>query len=48
MMNRNKRGLSLDLISEAGKAILVQLLKDADCVIENFRHYPWERAWSVL
>jgi len=43
MMNRNKRGLSLDLKSEAGKAILVQLLKDADCVIENFRHDTMER-----
>lgn len=43
MMNRNKRGLSLDLKSEAGKQVLVDLLKDADCVIENFRHDTMER-----
>lgn len=38
MMNRNKRGLALDLKSEAGRAVLKQLLAEADCVIENFRH----------
>jgi crotonobetainyl-CoA:carnitine CoA-transferase CaiB-like acyl-CoA transferase len=38
MMNRNKRGLALDLKSEAGRAVLKRLLAEADCVIENFRH----------
>ncbi len=38
MMNRNKRGIALDLKHEAGKAVLIELLKDADVVIENFRH----------
>ena len=38
MMNRNKRGIALDLKSDDGRAILTDLLKNADCVIENFRH----------
>lgn len=38
MMNRNKRGIALDLKHEDGKAVLLALLKDADIVIENFRH----------
>ncbi len=38
MMNRNKRGIELDLKQEDGKAVLLKLLKDADVVIENFRH----------
>ena len=43
MMNRNKRGMALDLKSDDGKKILTALLKDADCVIENFRHDTMER-----
>ena len=38
MMNRNKRGIALDLKSDDGRAILTDLLKNADCVIENFRY----------
>ena len=38
MMNRDKRGIALDLKSDAGKAVLTRLLAEADCVIENFRH----------
>ena len=38
MMNRNKRGVALDLKHEDGKAVLRNLLKDADVVIENYRH----------
>jgi len=37
-MNRNKRGIALDLKHEDGKAVLLKLLKDADVVIENYRH----------
>lgn len=37
MMNRNKRGIALDLKHEAGKQALKRLLKDADILIENFR-----------
>jgi crotonobetainyl-CoA:carnitine CoA-transferase CaiB-like acyl-CoA transferase len=37
MMNRNKRGIVLDLKQEAGKAALRRLLSKADVVIENYR-----------
>ena len=36
-MNRNKRGMALDLSTEAGKAVLLELVRDADVVLENFR-----------
>jgi crotonobetainyl-CoA:carnitine CoA-transferase CaiB-like acyl-CoA transferase len=36
MMNRGKRGVSLDLKSPDGKAVLRRLLADADVLIENF------------
>jgi crotonobetainyl-CoA:carnitine CoA-transferase CaiB-like acyl-CoA transferase len=36
MMNRNKRGIVLDLKSEGGKKILRRLIGTADVVIENF------------
>ncbi len=35
--NRSKRSLALNLKDEAGKAILRDLLKDADVLIQNFR-----------
>ena len=35
--NRNKRSITLNLKSEAGKKILFELVKDADVVVENFR-----------
>ncbi|WP_337659745.1 CaiB/BaiF CoA transferase family protein [Anderseniella sp. Alg231-50] len=43
MMNRNKRGIKLDLKSEAGKAALIRLIEGADCLIENYRHDTMER-----
>ena len=43
MMNRNKRGIALDLKHSEGKAVLLQLLRDADVVIENYRHDTMER-----
>jgi crotonobetainyl-CoA:carnitine CoA-transferase CaiB-like acyl-CoA transferase len=36
MMNRNKRGVTLDLTSEAGLALLKRLLAEADAVIDNY------------
>jgi crotonobetainyl-CoA:carnitine CoA-transferase CaiB-like acyl-CoA transferase len=36
-MNRNKRSLTLNLKSEAGKSVLLKLVKDADILIENYR-----------
>ncbi|MBT9476598.1 CoA transferase [Polaromonas sp.] len=36
-MNRNKRSVALNLKSEAGRKVLLQLAKDADILIENYR-----------
>lgn len=36
-LNRNKRGITLNLKSEEGKEIFRKLAKDADVVIENYR-----------
>ncbi len=43
MMNRNKRGIALDLKMPKGKEALRRLLQDADCVIENYRHGTMEK-----
>ena len=37
MMNRNKRGVALDLKTDGGKRVLHRLLADADVVTENYR-----------
>ena len=37
MMNRNKRGIAVNLKNDAGKEVLKRLLKTADVVIENYR-----------
>ncbi len=37
MMNRNKRGLALDLKSAKGRALLLKMVKNADVLVENFR-----------
>ena len=36
-MNRNKRSVTLDLKSEAGKDVLKKLAKEADILVENYR-----------
>ena len=36
-MNRNKRSVALNLKSAAGKAVLLQLVKEADILLENYR-----------
>ena len=43
MMNRNKRGIKLDLKSPAGKVALIRLVEQADCLIENYRHDTMEK-----
>ena len=43
MINRNKRGIAVDLKHEAGRGIVEQLLDDADVVIENYRKGTMER-----
>jgi len=37
MMNRNKRGVAIDLKTEGGRRVLRRLLERADIVTENFR-----------
>ncbi len=37
MMNRNKRGIVVNLKEESGKEVLKHILKTADVVIENYR-----------
>lgn len=37
MMNRNKRGIVIDLKHAAGKEVLRHLVRDADVLIENYR-----------
>jgi len=36
-LNRNKRSIALDLRAEAGKAVIYDLVKTADVVVNNFR-----------
>ena len=43
MMNRNKKGLALDLKSDQGVEIFKTLVKHSDVVIENFRKGTLER-----
>jgi len=37
MMNRNKRGIALDLKRAEGRAILLRMVRTADVLVENFR-----------
>jgi crotonobetainyl-CoA:carnitine CoA-transferase CaiB-like acyl-CoA transferase len=49
--NRNKRSVTLDLKSEAGKAALLRLVDEADILVENFRPGTMDRlglGWSTL
>jgi crotonobetainyl-CoA:carnitine CoA-transferase CaiB-like acyl-CoA transferase len=43
MMNRNKRGIVLDLKTEGGKTILRRLIASADVLVENFAPGAMER-----
>ncbi len=43
IMNRNKRGIALDLKTDAGKDVLRRLLRDADVVTENYRSGTMEK-----
>jgi crotonobetainyl-CoA:carnitine CoA-transferase CaiB-like acyl-CoA transferase len=43
IMNRNKRGVALNLKTEEGRGVLSRLLKDADVLIENYRRGTMEK-----
>ncbi len=43
MLNRNKRGLAVDLKSTTGKEVARRLISEADVVIENYRKGTMER-----
>lgn len=43
MMNRNKRGIAVDLKSEDGKCVLRRLLEGADVLTESYRRGAMER-----
>ncbi|MEZ5797578.1 MAG: CoA transferase [Paracoccaceae bacterium] len=45
-LNRNKRGIAVDLGQEAGRALLLELLADADVFIENFKTGTLDR-WGL-
>lgn len=42
-LNRNKYGITLNLKSEEGKKIFLELVKEADVLIENYRYGVMER-----
>lgn len=42
-LNRNKRGIAVDLSTEAGRRIIFDMLRDADVVVSNFRPGVMER-----
>lgn len=42
-VNRNKKSLALDLKSDAGREVLLQLIDRADVIVENFRTGVMER-----
>ena len=45
-VNRNKKGISVDLSMEQGKEILLHLLGEADVLVENFKPGTLER-WGL-
>jgi crotonobetainyl-CoA:carnitine CoA-transferase CaiB-like acyl-CoA transferase len=38
MLNRNKRGIAIDLKTAGGKEVLLKLVETADVLVENYRH----------
>jgi crotonobetainyl-CoA:carnitine CoA-transferase CaiB-like acyl-CoA transferase len=45
-VNRNKQAMALDLTRQAGRDVLLQLLADADVLIENFKPGTMEK-WGL-
>ncbi|SHJ39710.1 CoA:oxalate CoA-transferase [Dethiosulfatibacter aminovorans DSM 17477] len=36
-INRNKKGVSLDIASEEGRKVILDMVKDADIIVQNFK-----------
>ena len=45
-VNRNKRGMALDLNTASGRAVLLRLLERTDVVVDNFKPGTMER-WGI-
>lgn len=45
-LNRNKRGISVDLSQDMGREVFLALLEDADVLLENFKTGTMER-WGL-
>ena len=43
VFNRNKRSISIDIKSDAGKAVILKIIAGADALIENFAYGTMER-----
>ena len=43
MVNRNKRGIAVDLKTDGGRRVLERLLEDADVLLENYRRDTIEK-----
>ena len=43
MINRNKRSLAINLKHESGKALVLQLVKTADVLLQNYRPGKMEK-----
>ncbi len=43
MLNRNKRGIALNLKHPQGRAILLKMVRDADVLTENYRKGTLEK-----
>lgn len=43
MMNRNKRGIAINVKSEEGKSVLLRMIEQADVLIENYRKGTMEK-----
>ena len=50
-VNRGKKSIAIDLKTEGGKRLLIELAKASDVIVENFRPGTMERldlGWDVL
>ena len=51
IVNRNKRGLALDLKSEGGRAVLRRLIETSNVLVENFRRGTLDKlgfGWDIV